>query len=183
MTHRCFDREEDMRPGLSDDLRVETSLDSLIEEHLPLVLGIVNRYGDSPDDRDDLLQEGFIGLIAAAKAYDCSRGASFSTFAYRCIANRVITAVSGADRFSDKLVDYDLSVANIDTDPQELLLVKERTQRWKDRMNSLLSSFEKKVMHLYLAGYPVREIAEMLGCEPKSAENALQRARRKMRAK
>jgi len=181
MTHCCFDKEEDMRLCLGDHAGAEVSLDLLIEQHLPLVRSIVNKYGASFDDRDDLLQEGLIGLMFAARAYNEKRGASFSTFAYRCITNRVLTAVSGAGRFSDKLSEYDLPKANPDTDPQELLLVKERTQRWKDRMNDKLSSFEKNVMDLYLVGYPTREIASRLGCEPKSADNALQRARRKMR--
>lgn len=181
MTH-CFDKEEDMRRCLEANFGTEVPLDSLVEKHLPMVRSIVNKYSASPDDRDDLLQEGLIGLVFAARAYDDNRGASFSTFAYRCITNRVITAVLGAGKFSDELGEYDLPVANPDTDPQELLLVKERVQCWKDRMNDKLSPFEKRVMDLYLVGYPVREIASRLECEPKSADNAMQRARRKMRA-
>lgn len=183
MTHRCFDKEEDMKLYIDNKAVSDVPLDYLIEKHLPLVHSIVNKYSASGADCDDLLQEGLIGLMLAARAYSEKRGASFSTFAYRCITNRVLTAVSLAEKGSDKLSKYDLSTVDQDTDPQELLLVKERTQRWKDKMDDRLSSFEKNVMYLYLVGYPVREIALRLGCEPKSADNALQRARHKMRAK
>jgi RNA polymerase sporulation-specific sigma factor len=161
----------------------------VLERYLPLVRRRANAFRSMGVEPDDLVQEGLIGLLYAARAYQKDHGASFETFAYRCITNRLRTAVIAAGR-TPLALRYDGSLkpgggelcSTLQQDPEEIFIDREETQRWLDRMSSLLSGFEKQAIWLYLRGYSYQEMAASLQSTTKAVDNALQRARRKLRA-
>ena len=139
---------------------------------------------------DDLAQEGMLGLIDAMKAYRPDRGASFRTFAYRCVTNRMLNLIAASGR-NPSQVSFD-HIGNLEPlteeqipnakDPQEILIQQENTFDWIHRARNLLSKTEREALRLYLGGYTYQEMAASLQCTTKAVDNALQRVRRKLRA-
>ena len=174
----------------SDSLRKRdsASVNRLVEEYFPLVRHIANRFRGSAAETDDLLQEGLIGLLYAVRAYDANRRVAFSTFAYRCITNRILTVVSSAEKkppgvsLSDPQIADSLLSGGRPNDPQEILIARETVRRWADEAVQMLSAFERKALWLYLTGYSYCEASKILHTSEKKVDNALQRARRKLRA-
>ena len=138
---------------------------------------------------DDLAQEGMLGLIDAMKAYRPDRGASFRTFAYRCVTNRMLNLIAASGR-NPSQVSFD-HIGNLEPlteeqipnakDPQEILIQQENTFDWIHRARNLLSKTEREALRLYLGGYTYQEMAASLQCTTKAVDNALQRVRRKLR--
>ena len=138
---------------------------------------------------DDLAQEGMLGLIDAMKAYRPDRGASFRTFAYRCVTNRMLNLIAASGR-NPSQVSFD-HIGNLEPlteeqipnakDPQEILIQQENTFDWMHRARNLLSKTEREALRLYLGGYTYQEMAASLQCTTKAVDNALQRVRRKLR--
>lgn len=182
MTQRSFDKNEDIILCREARAGNSNALNELIEKHIPLVHSVVNRYQTPTVDFDDLLQEGMIGLMFAIRSYSGDRGAAFSTFAHKCVTNRILSALSGSAREPHEQELYELSSRWDDIDPQDLLVTKERIQRWKELLRDNLSPLERDVIRMYLFGYTVRDIAEKVDVPAKSVDNALQRAKRKMRS-
>ncbi|WP_300279026.1 RNA polymerase sporulation sigma factor SigH [Peptacetobacter sp.] len=149
-------------------------------------------------DKDDILQEGMIGLYKAIRDFDESKAHSFKAFAEVCITRQIITAIKTATRqkhiplntyvsLSKPIYDeesertlLDIITANIVTNPEELIISKEELKNIENKINSLLSSLEQEVLGLYLNGKSYQEIADIIGKEPKSIDNALQRVKRKL---
>ena len=138
---------------------------------------------------DDLAQEGMLGLIDAMKAYRPDRGASFRTFAYRCVTNRMLNLIAASGR-NPSQVSFD-HIGNLEPlteeqipnakDPQEIPIQQENTFDWIHRARNLLSKTEREALRLYLGGYTYQEMAASLQCTTKAVDNALQRVRRKLR--
>ena len=138
---------------------------------------------------DDLAQEGMLGLIDAMKAYRPDRGASFRTFAYRCVTNRMLNLIAASGR-NPSQVSFD-HIGNLEPlteeqipnakDPQEILIQQENPVDWIHRARNLLSKTEREALRLYLGGYTYQEMAASLQCTTKAVDNALQRVRRKLR--
>ncbi len=135
-------------------------------------------------ERDDLIQEGMIGLFKAVRDYDSGRDASFYTFAELCISRQLYTALQAAGRQKHRLLntytpleEQTASAAS----PEELFLDKERAAQLKADMDKELSPFEKQVLDLYMTGMSYVQIARVLGREEKSTDNALQRLKGKIR--
>ena len=155
----------------------------LIERYMPLVRKRANSFRAQRVETDDLVQEGLIGLLSAIRAFDLSYGVAFSTFAYRCITNRMLSSVATAGKNHQELIlgSYlDGNVMLLQEDPQKILIDRERFQRWQDIVSKLLSSFEKEAFYLYLSGYTYQEMAASLQSTAKAVDNALQRAKRKL---
>lgn len=160
----------------------------LLERYLPLVRSRANAFRQKGIETDDLVQEGVIGLLYAIRAYDHRLGASFETFAYVCITNRLRTVVASASR---KLETVSLDSASPVTDnlwntlqeedPQEIVISREQFDQWLQRVDACLSGFEHQVIRYYLGGYSYHEMARLLESTTKAVDNALQRARRKLR--
>ena len=138
---------------------------------------------------DDLAQEGMLGLIDAMKSYRPDRGASFRTFAYRCVTNRMLNLIAASGRNPSQVsVDH---IGNLEPlteeqipnakDPQEILIQQENPIDWIHRARNLLSKNEREALRLYLGGYSYQEMAASLQCTTKAVDNALQRVRRKLR--
>lgn len=148
-------------------------------------------------ESDDLSQEGMIGLFKAVRDYNSDKGASFSTFALTCIRRQMQNAITTSNRKKHGPLNSYVSLSvNLDdqenisledmlsddnaSNPETLLLSRERMQDLKHRMEKDLSAFEQKVLKLYLAGLSYGDIATKLGKTDKSVDNALHRIRVKL---
>lgn len=155
-------------------------------------------------DREDLIQEGMIGLYKAVRDYDTGRDASFFTFADLCVSRQMYTAIQAAGRQKhaplnfyvslyagsaegerdgqqgeNELIDSMISAA--EKNPEELLIDKENVERLEQTIEKELSIFEKQVLDLYLTGMKYGQIAKVLGRDDKSTDNALQRIKAKLK--
>ena len=151
-------------------------------------------------DREDIVQEGMIGLFKAVRDYRDDRNSVFRAFAELCITRQIITAIKTATRQKHiPLNSYvslnkqsspdddddgrslgDVLVSAEVADPAELLISAEEIAAIKDSMGKLLSELETEVLQLYMDGKSYQEIAEYLGRHVKSIDNALQRIKRKL---
>lgn len=153
-------------------------------------------------DREDLIQEGMIGLFKAIRDYDAGRDASFFTFADLCISRQMYTAVQASNRKKHMPLNTYISLhatlheeesgrnggelinfleSDIHKDPEELMIDKENVVLLEKKIEEELSPFEKQVLDLYLTGMPYTQIAKVLGKDEKSADNALHRIKSKIR--
>ncbi len=151
-------------------------------------------------DKEDLIQEGMIGLYKAVVSFDPDKEASFQTFADLCIRRQILTAVKFSNRLKHYPLNHSISLNSaiqqedgedqeltlIDQltsdridNPEEILVSREERARLEARILEKLSSLEMKVMGLYISGLNYQEIAKALDRSPKSIDNALQRARKK----
>ncbi|MDE5907155.1 MAG: RNA polymerase sporulation sigma factor SigH [Lachnospiraceae bacterium] len=155
-------------------------------------------------DREDLIQEGMIGLFKAIRDYDTGRDASFFTFADLCVSRQMYTAVQAAGRQKHtplntyislyanasenggaeggeewELIDSMLSQS--ERNPEELLIDRENVELLEKIIEKELSSFENQVLDLYLTGMKYNQIAKVLGRDDKSTDNALQRIKTKLK--
>jgi RNA polymerase sporulation-specific sigma factor len=148
-------------------------------------------------DREDIVQEGMIGLYKAVRDYADGHGASFRSFAQLCITRQILTAIKSATRQKhtplnsyvsfdrpheddpDRTVGESLAIET-DADPLELLVADDDLRQLQHAFDEVLSGLETEVLHLYLEGRSYQEIAERLGRRVKSIDNALQRVKRKL---
>lgn len=135
-------------------------------------------------ETEDLIQEGMMGLFQAVSAYRGKEGgASFKTFAYRCIWRRIIDAVKVAAKKEPlgKIVllpDTELVYTAIDPDA-EMISVDEQKELTQ-KISRVLSDMEFRIFTLYVGGMSCAEICEATGKSPKSVDNALQRSKTKL---
>ncbi len=153
-----------------------------LQKWLPLVRSRANAFRGKGMEADDLIQEGLIGLLYAIRAYDADRGASFKTFAYICITNHLTSVMEKADkRIETVSIEDDDRQFIPDKDPQEVVVSREYLENWLADACKHLSEREEKVFSLYLSGYSYHSMAEMLGISEKAVDNALCRAKSKLR--
>lgn len=146
-------------------------------------------------DREDLLQEGMIGLLKAIRAYDEGKNASFNTFASLCIKRQIITAIknsnSGKNRMLNLAVNgfYEGEESNISYEkksfnfynPEEIFLGKEKLSGLKEFLSDNLSKMENEIFDFMLLGNNYIEIAEKTGRSIKSVDNTIQRIKKKVK--
>ncbi|WP_066889812.1 RNA polymerase sporulation sigma factor SigH [Clostridium nigeriense] len=149
-------------------------------------------------DKEDIYQEGMIGLYKAIRDFKADRLTSFKAFAELCVTRQIITAIKTATRQkhiplntyislnkpiyeeeSDRTLIDVLSELKI-TDPEELLIGKEQIKHIEGEMAKVLSDLEMEVLQSYLDGKSYQEIACDLDRQAKSIDNALQRVKRKL---
>ena len=165
------------------------ALTEIVCRYLPLIRQKASGYSTSPADRDDLIQEGLIGLLNAVKTYRDAKGAAFRTYCSVCVQNKMLTEME--KRSSSKqqamqnylpLEELDRSAVNSDEDdPFRIIAAQEGHDLLMEKAKTLLSGLEQETLALYLSGYSYEEIAERLGLSYKAVDNALQRVRRKLR--
>jgi len=149
-------------------------------------------------DKDDIIQEGMIGLFKAIRDFRAEKEACFRAFAELCVTRQMITAIKTATRqkhmplnsyvslnkpLSDEDNDrtlMDVLTSSYPTDPEEIFISKEEYSRLESVMDEELSEFELKVLQYYLDGRSYQEIAKDLDRHVKSIDNALQRVKRKL---
>lgn len=174
------------------------ALDYLIEKYRNFVRAKARSYFLIGGDREDIVQEGMIGLYKAIRDFKEDRLASFRGFAELCITRQIITAIKTATRqkhiplnsyvsLDKPIYDEDSDRTLIDVisgaktlDPQELLVNREKLSGIEGKVIELLSDLERKVLALYLDGRSYQEISEELDRHVKSIDNALQRVKRKL---
>ena len=151
---------------------------------------------------EDLIQEGMIGLFKAVQDYDIGRDASFSTFAQLCISRQIYNAVQASKRLKHIPLNTYVSLYGGDTDnesgdkstdlienvpskkdinPEEMFIDRENVETLEKKLEEVLSDMEKQVLELSMTGMGYVEIAKVLGKDEKSTDNALQRARGKVK--
>jgi RNA polymerase sporulation-specific sigma factor len=150
-------------------------------------------------DKDDIIQEGMIGLYKAIRDFDAGRETSFRSFAEICITRQIITAVKTATRQKhvplNRYVSLSKPIASDEdpdwvlmdvlqtpqvSDPAELVISHDELRSIKLAFAEILSDFEAEVLHMYVEGKSYQEIADHLGRHQKSIDNALQRIKRKV---
>lgn len=137
--------------------------------------------GVSGAESDDLIQEGFLGLIGAVRTYRPERG-TFSVYANVCIENRMKSAVFKAGRNSAAQTDYDFALLSDEhTLTEDSFILREQNAELLKTLEQLLSAREYEVLRLYLAGFRYKEIAAKLSIPIKAVDNSLTRSRRKLK--
>lgn len=150
-------------------------------------------------DREDVVQEGMIGLYKAIRDFNPDMQTSFRSFAELCVTRQIITAIKAAARQKhgplNNYVSYDRSVGGDDeggrvlsdviatvaiSDPADLVISAERIRALQAHVDEVLSDLETEVLRLYVEGKTYEEIAERLQRQVKSIDNALQRIKRKL---
>lgn len=161
----------------------------LAKRYSMLVRICARQYFLMGGDREDLNQEGMLGLLSAIRSYDANRGASFKTYAERCIHSRLISAIEGDRRMKhaplnsgmslDSIYENEAMMAEYFRDPEEILLEQERYRELTESLLDKLSHYEVSVLRCFLDGMSYKEIAETLHKTEKSVDNAVQRIRKK----
>ena len=177
----------------------EKALTYLLEKYKELVNIKVGRYFLIGAEREDVMQEGMIGLFKAIKSFDQEKQNSFKSFANICIERQLITAIKTSNRqkhmplnsyLSLNTAAYDNneedSVELIDTfnsntieDPLETVMKKEYYEQMQNNIEKSLSKFEKQVLERFIKGESYTVIAKRLDSPVKSVDNAIQRIRKK----
>ena len=174
------------------------ALDCLIERYKEIVNVKANKFFMIGSEKEDMLQEGYIGLYKAVKSYNKEKQNSFKTFAGLCIERQMITAVKNSNRQKHIPLNSSLSLNaeayNEDTDiqiidvldtrktgedPQDIIAKKEYFSVIEKEINNNLSDFERKVLNHYKNGESYAEIAQKLESKVKSVDTAIQRIRKK----
>ncbi len=170
----------------------------LIQKYKNFVRAKARSYFLIGADREDIIQEGMIGLFKSIRDFRGDKLSSFRAFAELCITRQIITAIKTAtrqkhiplnsyislnkpiyDEESDRTLLDVISGARI-TDPEELIISREEFNDIEGKMGEILSPLEWQVLMFYLDGKTYQEIAEDLKRHVKSIDNALQRVKRKL---
>ncbi len=190
---------------MSDEELVELSAvgdviatETILGRYKNLVRSKARMYFLVGADKEDIIQEGMIGLFKAIRDFDGDKLASFKGFAELCVKRQIITAVKTATRQKHMPLNTYVSLSNpmydgesegileevlpgtSETDPEHLFISKENAEFLNVKMDEVLSQLEKSVLELYLEGKSYQEISVILNKPQKSIDNALQRVKKKM---
>ncbi len=172
--------------------------DTLVDRYKSFVKVKTRAYFLVGADRDDIVQEGMIGLYKAIRDYSPDKQASFKYFADICITRQIITAVKTATRqkhaplnsyvslskpaYEDESERTLIEMLSLRTslNPEEIMIDQENLKATEQKIRKSLSKFELQVMELYISGKSYTEIAVQLEKEPKSIDNAIQRVKKKI---
>ena len=175
----------------------KNALNYLLDKYTDLVNMKVSKYFIIGAEKEDIVQEGLIGLFKAVKNFDKSKLSSFKTFANLCIERQLQTAIKSSTRQKHMPLNSYLSLntsayeENNDMsvmemldmhtmeDPLDTITKKEYYKFVETRIEETLSDFEKQVLHRYANGESYVEIAARLDSPVKSVDNAIQRIRKK----
>ncbi len=176
----------------------EQALTYLLNKYKPLVNNKVNKYFIIGAEKEDIIQEGMIGLYKAIKSFDMEKQNTFKTFANICIERQLITAIKTSTRQkhmplntcislnTSAYSNEDDSIELLETynnktieDPLETMMKKEYYKEIKQTITSSLSKFEKQVLDRLVLGESYETIAKRFDTPVKSIDNAIQRIRKK----
>ena len=176
----------------------EKALTYLLNKYKPLVNNKVNKYFIIGAEKEDIIQEGMIGLYKAIKSFDTQKQNKFKTFANMCIERQLITAIKTSTRQKHIPLNSCISLntsayANEDDgtelletynnktieDPLETMMKKEYYKEIRQTITSSLSKFEKQVLDRLVIGESYEIIAKRFDTPVKSIDNAIQRIRKK----
>lgn len=204
MDKNIFSINENNYTQMTDEKLIEnvkqedqTALNCLIERYNDLVTMKANKFFMVGAEKEDMIQEGMIGLYKAIKSFDTEKQNSFKTFANMCVERQLITAVKNSNRQKhiplnssvslnsaayednedmDKMDVLDIKMMN---DPSDIIADREYFENMESKIKENLSSFELKVLKEYEKGKSYAAIAEKLNAKVKSVDTAIQRIRKK----
>ena len=204
MDKNIFSINENNYTQMTDEKLIEnvkqedqTALNCLIERYNDLVTMKANKFFMVGAEKEDMIQEGMIGLYKAIKSFDTEKQNSFKTFANMCVERQLITAVKNSNRQKhiplnssvslnsaayednedmDKMDVLDIKMMN---DPSDIIADREYFENMESKIKEKLSSFELKVLKEYEKGKSYAAIAEKLNAKVKSVDTAIQRIRKK----
>src|ERR687891_1084448 len=190
---------EDLRLVLRARNGDDAALDTLVRRYTGFVRLKASSYFLAGGESDDLIQEGLIGLYKAVRDFRPDKETSFRSFAELCITRQIITAIKTATRYKhaplNTCVSFSQTPAGQDdgectlgdalpgpgvNDPAVCVISTEELQSLVFCLGTGLSSLEADALKLYLEGNSYEEMAEGLGCDTKTIDNALQRVKRKI---
>ncbi|MBE7037107.1 MAG: RNA polymerase sporulation sigma factor SigH [Ruminococcaceae bacterium] len=174
-----------------------TAIELLVNRYKNFVRARSKSYFLVGADREDLIQEGMIGLYKAILSFNASRNVSFKTFAELCVTRHIISAVKMSTRQkhmplnsyislnkTDTGMDYieysGYSVEKSESNPEQIMIEKEDIIGIEGQIDKALSAFEAEVLMYYLSGMSYGRIAVCMNRDVKSVDNALQRIKRKL---
>lgn len=173
------------------------ALNYMMNKYNDLVNMKASKFFMAGAEKDDIIQEGLIGLYKATKSFNTEKQNSFKTFANLCIERQLITALKTSNRQKNIPLNSAFSLnqsayeENDDTqvmdiletktaeDPLETITKKEYYSSIETKIDESLSDFERQVLHYYKQGKSYAAIAEKLGSKVKSVDTAIQRIRKK----
>ena len=173
------------------------ALDFIINKYRNIVDMKVGKYFIIGAEKEDIVQEGLIGLLKADKNFNSEKDNSFKTFANLCIERQLITAIKTSNRQkhqplntyvslnsttyddNDDIQVIDILDAHQIEDPLDTVTKEEYYTNVKNAINKSLSKFEKDVLYKYIEGNSYEQIASSLDTPVKSVDNAIQRIRKK----
>ena len=178
----------------------QVALDALIRRYTGFVRLKASSYFLAGGDSEDLVQEGLIGLYKAVRDFRHDKETSFRSFAELCVTRQIITAIKTATRFKHSPLNTYVSFSHTPAgqeseadctlgdalpgpsvdDPSVCVISTEELQSLVFTLGSGLSKLEADALKLYLEGESYEEMAELLGCDTKTIDNALQRVKRKV---
>ena len=176
------------------------ALDTLIRRYNGFVRLKASSYFLAGGDSEDLVQEGLIGLYKAVRDFRADKETSFRSFAELCVTRQIITAIKTATRYKhyalNNYVSFSQTPAGQDPesdvtlgdalpgpsvdDPSSCVISTQELQSLVFCLGTGLSRLEADALKLYLEGESYEEMAERLGCDTKTIDNALQRVKRKV---
>ena len=175
-----------------------TALEYILHKYKNFVRAKARSYFLIGADKEDIVQEGMIGLYKAVRDYDAEKKASFRAFAELCITRQIITAIKTATRQKHQPLNsyvslnkpvyeeesermlVDIIAASKVSNPEEIVIDQEDYASMEEEIAKMLSSLENQVLTYYLHGLSYQQIARLLGRHEKSVDNALQRAKGKI---
>lgn len=171
----------------------------LIKKYKNFVRSKARSYFLIGADREDIVQEGMIGLFKAMRDYQPDKVTSFKSFAELCIKRQIITAIKTATRQkhiplnsyvslnkpvydddSDRTLYDVMSTGSKELNPEHLVIKREELSHIEEKMGEVLSDLEWKVLNAYLEGKSYQEISIEMNKHVKSVDNALQRVKKKL---
>lgn len=188
-----IDREYIKKIRLGDD----DALNEIMEKYKDFVYLKAKPFFIVGAEKEDIIQEGMIGLFKAIKGYDIDKDVSFRAFADLCIKRQIMTAIKSSTRqkhiplnsylslnktvFDDEDDRAIIEMLDMETvpDPLETITNAETYNKLEKKMNEVLSDFEQKVLEKYLEGETYSQIATSLDSHVKAIDNAVQRIKKK----
>ena len=164
----------------------EEAFRKIYEESKKMLRSKANLYYMVGADRDDVMQEGMIGLLGAIRTFNPDAGASFKTFCELCVKRHIINAVKMSRRIKHRPLNESVSIeAAFETeddgaDPEEIVLLSDLLDYIESNAPALFSDMERMVWEEYSRGNGISKIAEKFGKSYKSIENALTRIKGKI---
>ena len=186
---RLSDEEVAALAGAGDS----AALDHIMARYRNYVYKKASTYFVSGGDREDIIQEGMIGLYKAVRDFDSSVSDSFAAFAATCVQRQIISAVKASTRKKHLPLNSYISLSEKDdcsnspapaaseaSEPLSVVLDKEYRKRVSLKIYKLLSKFELRVLYCYLEGMAYSEIAEAVCRDTKAVDNAVYRIKKKL---
>ena len=167
----------------------EQAFNELVMRYLGIITSIARKYLAQGYEQNDFVQEGLMGLLYAAKTYDPNGGMSFKNYVALVAERRFISIIRRQNTQKSvpvsaivELDSLDSEVVDLSRSPEEQIMLKEQIDLIIQKLRGILSAREFEVFMLYTEGRSYCSISKKLGVSEKSVDNALQRARKKIKS-